>query len=110
MKNYNNSFCRVCGAEYHRCNCSSEESWRKVADTAEHYQIFCVVRDYANEIIDATKAKNLLNKLNMSGQNKFRQNIKDIISDINAKATVNNNKGGKDANVKADTKKNKEDK
>ena len=67
MKDYNNAFCRVCGSEYHICNCSSKESWRKVADTAEHYQIFCVVRDYVNEIIDADKANALLGKLNLSG-------------------------------------------
>lgn len=86
MKNYNNAFCRVCGSEYHRCNCNSEDSWRKVTDTAEHYQIFCVVRDYANEIIDADKANSLLGKLDMTGSENFRDNIKEVLADIKSKA------------------------
>lgn len=86
MKNYDNTFCRICGAEYHRCNCSSEESWRKVADTANHYKVFCVVRDYVNEIIDANKANSLLAKLDLTGRESFRENIKNVISDIEGKA------------------------
>lgn len=86
MKDYNNAFCRICGSEYHRCNCSSEDSWRKVTDTAEHYKIFCVVRDYVGEIIDADKANSLLGKLDLTGSENFRQNIKDVLGDIKSKA------------------------
>ena len=105
MKDYNNAFCRICGSEYHRCNCSSEDSWRKVTDTAEHYQIFCVVRDYVNEIIDADKANDLLGKLDMSGSDKFRPNIKDVLSEIKSKAKPVQIKGGAGNSVKTNNKK-----
>lgn len=105
MKDYNNAFCRICGSEYHRCNCSSEESWRKVTDTAGHYQIFCVVRDYVNQIIDADKANSLLGKLDLTGSEKFRQNIKNVLSEIKSKAKPVQNKGDMNGNVKASNKK-----
>ena len=105
MKDYNNTFCRICGSEYHICNCSSEDSWRKVTDTAKHYQIFCVVRDYVNEIIDADKANDLLGKLDMSGSDKFRPNIKDVLSEIKSKAKPVQIKGGVKNSVKTNNKK-----
>lgn len=105
MKDYNNAFCRICGSEYHRCNCSSEESWRKVTDTAEHYQIFCVVRDYVNQIIDADKANSLLGKLDLTGSDKFRPNIKDVLSEIKSKAKPVQIKGGARNSVKTNNKK-----
>lgn len=105
MKDYNNAFCRICGSEYHICNCSSEDSWRKVTDTAEHYQIFCVVRDYVNQIIDADKANSLLGKLDLSGSDNFRQNIKNVLKEIKSKAKPVQNKGNMNGNVKANGKK-----
>lgn len=82
MGEYNNSFCRICGTPYHRCNCKSEDSWRKVTDTAEHYQIFCVVRDYVNGIIDANKANKLLEKMDLSNKDTFRENVKNVLNEI----------------------------
>ena len=106
MKDYNNAFCRICGSEYHRCNCSSEESWRKVTDTAEHYQIFCIVRDYVNEIIDADKANSLLGKLDLNGSEGFRPNIKAVLSEIKSKAKPLQIKSDIANNVKTNNKKN----
>ena len=106
MKDYHNAFCRICGSEYHRCNCSSEESWRKVTDTAEHYQIFCIVRDYVNEIIDADKANSLLGKLDLNGSEGFRPNIKAVLSEIKSKAKPLQIKSDIANNVKANNKKN----
>ena len=106
MKDYNNAFCRICGSEYHICNCSSEESWRKVTDTAEHYQIFCIVRDYVNEIIDADKANSLLGKLDLNGSEGFRPNIKAVLSEIKSKAKPLQIKSDIANNVKANNKKN----
>lgn len=106
MKDYNNAFCRICGSEYHRCNCSSEESWRKVTDTAEHYQIFCIVRDYVNEIINADKANSLLGKLDLTGSESFRPNIKEVLAEIKSKAKPPQIKSDITNNVKANNKKN----
>ena len=106
MKDYNNAFCRICGSEYHRCNCSSEESWRKVTDTAEHYQIFCIVRDYVNEIIDADKANSLLGKLDLNGSEGFRPNIKVVLSEIKSKTKPLQIKSDIANNVKTNNKKN----
>ena len=104
MKDYNNAFCRICGSEYHRCNCSSEESWRKVTDTAEHYQIFCIVRDYVNEIIDADKANSLLGKLYLNGSDGFRANIKEVLTEIKSKEKPQKIKSDVNNNVKANNK------
>ena len=87
MDKYLNSFCRICGTEYHRCNCRSEESWRKVTDTPEHYQLFIVIRDYVNEVIDADKANGLLNKLDLTNLDTFRPNVKEVVAEIRKKAT-----------------------
>lgn len=105
MKDYNNAFCRICGSEYHRCNCSSEESWRKVTDTAEHYQIFCVVRDYVNQIIDADKANSLLGKLDLTDFDSFRPNTKAVLEKIKSNAKPVQSKGSANGNVKANNKK-----
>lgn len=88
MGKYLNSFCRICGTPYHRCNCKSQGSWRKVTDTAEHYQIFCVVRDYTSNIIDAKTAKKLLSNLDLSEKESFRDNVKDILAEIDEKTKV----------------------
>ena len=106
MKDYNNAFCRICASEYHRCNCSSEESWRKVTDTAEHYQIFCIVRDYVNEIINADKANSLLGKLDLTDSESFRPNIKEVLAEIKNKAKPPQIKSDIVNNVKANNKKN----
>lgn len=98
---YLNSFCRVCGTPYHRCNCKSQGSWRKVTDTAEHYQIFCVIRDYLSGIIDANKAKSLLSKLDLSEKDSFRDNIKETLAEIEAKTAK---KTVTKTEVKAETK------
>lgn len=85
MGEYNNSVCRICGTPYHRCNCKSENSWRKVVDTAEHYKIFCVIRDYNNGVIDADKASELLAKFDLSEKNSFRENVKVVLDEIASK-------------------------
>lgn len=87
MAKYINSYCRICGEGYHRCNCQSEGNWRKVTDTAEHYQIFCVVRDYVNGVIDADKASELLDGMDLSEKDKFRDNVKEVLTDIASKRT-----------------------
>ena len=85
MPNYNNSTCRICGKGYHRCNCHSEGSWRKVTDTSEHYQIFCVIRDYRNGVISASKANTLLSKMDLREKDSFVPNVKEAIAEITSK-------------------------
>ena len=89
MSNYNNSICRICGKGYHRCHCSSEGNWRKVTDTSEHYQIFCVIRDYLNGVITACRAYSLLSKLDLSEKDSFVDDKKAVIDEIfNKKKTT----------------------
>lgn len=82
MTNYNNATCRICGKGYHRCNCHTEGSWRKVTDTSEHYQIFCVIRDYVNGVVNANKAYALLAKLDLSDKDGFVDDKKKVIDEI----------------------------
>jgi len=65
-----------------------------------------VVRDYVNEIIDADKANSLLGKLNLSGSDNFRANIKEVLADIKSKAKPVQIRSNVDANVKTNNKKN----
>lgn len=92
MTNYNNATCRICGKEYHRCNCHSEGSWRKVADTSEHYQIFCVIRDYVNNVISANKAYSLLSKLDLSELDTFVNDKQLVIKEIMDKKKASDKK------------------
>lgn len=82
-----NSHCRICGKGYHRCNCHSEGSWRKVTDTSEHYQIFCVIRDYRNGVISAFRAKNLLAKMDLRERDSFVENVRQALDEIEAKTS-----------------------
>lgn len=103
MGEYNNSFCRICGTPYHRCNCKSENSWRKVVDTAEHYKVFCVIRDYSNGVIDANKANALLGKLDLSDKDSFRENVKEVLGEIASKKKTADKKIEKQAEFIANT-------
>lgn len=87
MGKYINAHCRICDEGYHRCNCQSEGNWRKVTCSAEHYQIFCVIRDYVNEVIDANKADGLLSKMDLSEKDSFRENVKEVLADIASNKT-----------------------
>lgn len=87
MGKYINAHCRICDEGYHRCNCQSEGNWRKVTCSAEHYQIFCVIRDYVNEVIDANKADSLLSKMDLSEKDSFRENVKEVLADIASNKT-----------------------
>ena len=55
--------------------------------------------------IDADKANSLLGKLDLTGSEKFRQNIKDVINEIKSKAKPVRVKSNADNNVKANGKK-----
>ena len=103
MGEYNNSFCRICGTPYHRCNCKSENSWRRVVDTAEHYKIFCVIRDYTNGVIDADKANTLLGKLDLSDRGCVRDNVKEVLTEIASKKKTIDKKIEKQAKFMANT-------
>lgn len=39
--------CKVCGRPYEACySCEKDRGWRMHTDTAEHYQILCILMDY----------------------------------------------------------------
>lgn len=103
MSNYNNATCRICGKGYHRCNCRSEGNWRKVTDTSEHYQIFCVIRDYKCGIISANKAYTLLSRLDLREKDTFVADKIEAIDEIMNKKKASDKKMEDGAKKVADT-------
>jgi hypothetical protein len=57
-------------------------SWRSIVDTAEHYKIYMILRDYNNDYMDKQAAKKQLQKLDISDLDMFLTDIKSKILEI----------------------------
>lgn len=83
--------CSICNKEYEVCNsCKSQKTfkpWRTVTDTIEHYKIYMAVHGYTVSK-NKKKAKDELEKCNLSGIEKFNPEIKKVIKEILAKPKV----------------------
>lgn len=66
----NMSNCFLCGAEYEVCKMCTQVTqytpWRKECDTARHWQIYMVVKDFRKGILKADEAKSQLNHLKVT--------------------------------------------
>lgn len=80
-----NAHCSICGKPYSICkSCSNVKSfipWRTVADTIEHYMIYMAIHGYTLSKNKA-KAKQELNKCDLSGLKSFHPEIQKIIDEI----------------------------
>lgn len=81
-----NHTCSICGAGYNACSgCMDVKSyapWRTIVDNIEHYRIFMVLRDYNNQCMDKSLAKEQLVKCNLAGLDDFIPEVKNIINEI----------------------------
>ena len=81
-----NHWCVLCGAGYHSCDaCSRERSflpWRTLTDTAEHYKIFMVLKDYNSGRLDKASAREMLEGLDLTGKEYYRDGAKRVLADI----------------------------
>jgi len=57
-------------------------TWRSIVDTAEHYKIYMILRDYNNDYMDKQAAKKQLQKLDISDLDMFLTDIKSKILEI----------------------------
>ena len=89
-----NHRCRICGTEYYACNdCASrlkaqygEESWRAVADTPVHYQIYVILVHFVRKEISATEALQQLNHVGIGDMDTFLLNYQSLIQRVIAEA------------------------
>ena len=80
-----NAKCDICGKQYYTCNlCSEVKSftpWKIITDTLEHYEIFLVLSEYSSTK-NKEKAKQELQKCDLTGFKSFNENIKAAINEI----------------------------
>lgn len=81
-----NHWCAVCGKGYHCCKSCTEEvafkPWRTIADTPEHFQIFTILQDYHNGVIDKSEAKVMLSVADLSNKDTFKDNVRKLLNEI----------------------------
>lgn len=88
----NNAVCKVCGSGYRICgHCPASASlsffpWRRIVDTSNCYAIWLAVCGYSNKQISKEKAKEELNKVDLSVMklDTFDTDIKNLINEIMA--------------------------
>lgn len=85
MAEQNNAKCSICGKPYHLCKtCSEVKSfmpWRTVTDTVGHYLIYTAIHGYT-VTKDKTRAKEELQKCDLSELNTFNPEIQRVIYEI----------------------------
>lgn len=81
-----NHWCVICGKGYHACDsCNQIKSftpWRTLTDTIEHYQIFSVLQEFNNGIIDKDKAKEMLESFDLSEKDTFKESARIVLDKI----------------------------
>lgn len=81
-----NHWCVLCGTGYHACDtCDEIKSfvpWRRLTDTAMHYQVFTVLREYVNKVISKAEAKEMLSRLDISDRATYKDSAKKILDEI----------------------------
>lgn len=86
MSNKINHWCIICGKGYHACDsCDSVKSfmpWRILADTAEHYKIYMVIKQYNSKMITKNEAKTMLSNIDLGGMDSFKDGAKSILDEI----------------------------
>ena len=86
MKSRNiNAYCSICGNGYHVCCTCAEQRifkpWRSVADTIDHYKIYMAIHGYTISN-NKEKAKDELEKCDLSDLENFRPEIRKVIKEI----------------------------
>ena len=103
----NNRICLTCGKPYEYCgSCPSSLNlpvWKNLFDTENCKTVFETVSDYAQNAITKESAKVRLSKCDISGV--FKNNIKNLIEDINGKDLKNIEPQENEIKIKYGTKK-----
>ena len=86
-QNKNNATCIICGKEYHLCiGCdrtkTNWKSWKMITDTENCYNIYKILNDYGYGKMSKDEARELLNQLDLSDVDNFREGVKNRINNI----------------------------
>lgn len=84
-----NTKCAICGKDYYVCvSCKSHNltPWKIHTDTAEHYQVFQILRGVSLGVYTKSEAKEKLDSLNLKDVDTYipsvQKRIKDIVSEV----------------------------
>lgn len=81
-----NHWCIVCGRGYHACdaceNTKNYTPWRSLTDSAEHFKIFTILRDYSDKRISRDEARKLLSGMDLSHSDTFKDSAKKVLDEI----------------------------
>lgn len=84
--------CAVCYKSYEYCPvCGKDKdkpTWMFTFCSENCHDIYLITSSYANHKLTANKAKNKLDKLDLSGLNDFGGSYQNVIADINANVTL----------------------
>lgn len=91
-----NTKCAICGKDYYICvSCKSHNltPWKIHTDTAEHYQVFQILRGVSLGVYTKSEAKEKLDSLNLKDVDTYipsvQKHIKDIVgTEVDAKTPV----------------------
>ena len=86
-KKEENATCIVCGKKYHLCiacerSKSSWKTWKSITDTENCYKIYQILTDYNFDKISKDEARSLLEELDLSEIDSFKESVKKQIKDI----------------------------
>ena len=84
-----NTKCAICGKDYYVCvSCKSHNltPWKIHTDTAEHYQVFQILRGVSLGVYTKSEAKEKLDSLNLKDVDTYipsvQKRIKDIVGEV----------------------------
>ena len=81
----NNAKCTICGKDYFVCkSCKSHNltPWKIHTDTAEHYQVFQILRGVFLGVYTKSEAKEKLQSLNLKDADTYLPSVQKQIQDI----------------------------
>ncbi len=81
-----NHWCVVCGKGYHACDACNKAPgftpWRSLTDSAEHFKIFMILKNYNNGLLAGSEARQQLSALDLSGKDSFNESSRKVLADI----------------------------
>lgn len=81
--------CAICDAEYSYCpNCAGYHGWRFYTDTREHYQIYMIIKQYTNGVLNKEEARIAFQDIGITDDSNLHGLKEDIIKAIKDIVTI----------------------